>query len=49
MKTDRQKQDKLPPITAAALERADEMMRRMLATAPQPFTPKKKGAKKHAK
>jgi hypothetical protein len=38
----------LPPISKDALERADEIMRRMLNTPPAPFTPKK-GVKKKPK
>ncbi len=44
-------QPALPQIDEKALKRADEIMRRMLNTPPQPFTPKatKKRAKKPRK
>jgi hypothetical protein len=43
------RQDELPQIDAKALKRADEIMRRMLNSPPQPFTPPKKKAKKRHK
>lgn len=44
------KHDELPPIDEKALKRADAILRRMLNTPPEPFTPKaKQPAKKPRK
>jgi hypothetical protein len=44
MNAPRQKQDKLPPVSAADLKRADETLRRMLNTPPDPHVKKAKPA-----
>ena len=46
----KEKKDALPPIDEAALKRAEAVLKRLLSSPPDPFTPKqKKGAKQRKK